>query len=43
MDFFVDVEEFEKVKESVREFKKWLLGFECDIWNVEEVKVKVSW
>lgn len=41
-DLFVDAEEFEKAKESVRESKKWLPGFECDIWNAEEAKAKVS-
>jgi glycine/D-amino acid oxidase-like deaminating enzyme len=41
-DLFVDEEDFEKAKKNVRDAKKWLRGFECNVLNADEAKEKVS-
>ncbi|KAH8179008.1 FAD dependent oxidoreductase domain-containing protein [Sarocladium implicatum] len=42
VDFFVQENEFEKIKKHIREAKEWLPEFECDIWEAEAAREKVS-
>lgn len=42
VDFFVEVMEFEKIKQQVQEAKEWLPEFECDVWTAEAAREKVS-